>query len=1194
MNTSRLKNFAQQSRNILMDGVARRLQYWGMDMNSQVLEEPQAVYGGIIHHGQIYNDPSLKRKWDKLKSAVKQKGASHMVEEGAYTWFNRIMAIRILSKCGYDEPQVEYASENLRIPVIMQRARRGELDFLTEEEKKRIKPILQDYDRETEAFALLLAAWCHHHPLLNRVFGRLDDYTELLIPENILKENGFIHYLNTNDAISDEDFQKVELIGWLYQFYISEKKDEVYEGFKNNKKAGPEEIPAATQIFTPNWIVKYMVENTVGRIWLNHKPESPLRNKMKYLVESEYSQNVWLDNSQVDLEDEVISERPFINEVSELKLLDPACGSGHILVEGFDLLFDIYMEEYYSPKDAIENILKNNLFGLDIDLRAVQLARFALLLKAAVKYPALLRTELVPRIHAMPDLVIFDKQEISDFLGIDGTNYSEKLHEALDLMQDSQTLGSLIVFDFPEGMREFLVKRLEEFKQKPYKTTTETALLPKIQPFIEVIDLLTRKYESVATNPPYMGAGNFNADLKNYVSKYYKNSKSDLFAVFMELCLNESRPGGKMGMINQQSWMFLSSYEKLREQLLENYCFESMLHLGPRTFDEISGEVVQSTAFVLRNETASRKHQPATGFYHRLIDYKNSIEKEKRFLEKTNIHQSIRQSNFSKIPGSPIAYWVSDRVVEIFESGKFLYDIAVSGGRCKTHNDEQYVRYIWEIDQNELHKKWKLYNKGGEARKWFGNLEFLINWSEEAKNNYSKYGGLSNKEFWDKNGITWSGISSGRSSYRLKIKHSEYSSASPTIIEENDGLRCYILGFLNTNISDSMMKVINPTMQINVGDALKLPIIINREIEIVKIVEDLINISKNDWDSKEKSLDFKTNPLLDKNSNLKDAYGAWYYNVENNFFKLHTNEEKLNHIFNEIYGLQDEIIPDIPLIDITLLQDELANNILESLEQDFRKNGKGTITLPIKKIEVMSQLISYGIGCMMGRYRLDKSGLHIAHTNPEPSEIAPYSVSSPLYANPSKSEIRNLKFEIDDDALIPLMSSRGYFSDDALHRFKQFLVIVWGEETLTENLNFLQECLGLSLDDYLMKHFWKDHCRRYKKRPIYWLFSSKTGAFQLLAYMHRMNRFTAQKVREKYLFKHIRYLKEEIENLRKRDSFLDKTEARKLEQMIKDLHECEEYNLVLKDIADQQIEFDLDDGVKVNYTKFGEVLREIK
>ena len=537
MNTSALKRFAQQARNILKSGVEKQLIQWGYNPKTKRFEtEPQVIGGGALFGSKMIEDTDFNSKWQALRSAVQSKGAGQVVEEAAYTWFNRLMAIRILAKNGYIPAQMEYTSTESRITTIVQAARQGITPRLDENGQRIFRSLIEDDTRETELFSLLITAYCYENELLQRIFGRIDDYTGLLLPADILAQNGFIELLNTTDAISDEDYTRVELIGWLYQFYISEKKDEVFKSFKNKKKAEAEDIPAATQIFTPNWIVKYMVENTVGRLWLDLNPDSRLRESMCYLVE----------NPDVKAE-------PVVTEVAEIKLLDPACGSGHILVEGFDRLFAMYREEHYTAREAVDSIFARNLFGLDIDLRAAQLAQFALLLKAAAVDRSVITRNITPHVYAMPDKATFTEQEVEDFLGREGKDFVEPLREALQLMEQSQNLGSIMKFNIPPQARQAIASRYKHWTKHNAANILEQELWQRIKPYIEVLLVLTQKYEAVAANPPYMGSGNMNDDLKKYINDNYFKSKADLFSVFMEVCMQICKPRALMGMINMHS-----------------------------------------------------------------------------------------------------------------------------------------------------------------------------------------------------------------------------------------------------------------------------------------------------------------------------------------------------------------------------------------------------------------------------------------------------------------------------------------------------------------------------------------------------------------------------------------------------------------------------------------------------------------
>ena len=1164
MNT---KTFAQRARTNLMDGVAKKLLYWGFSPKGEVLEQPEKVSGGYTFRGDAYDDVNVPRLWSSLKAAVVKKGIEVVIEEAAYTWFNRMIAIRILAKNGYDLPQLDYAEGLNNTPIILQKARQGQYAFLNETEKTRLQKIIGDYNKETEAFALLLVGYCHSHNTLNKVFGRLDDYTELLLPDNMLQDQGFLHLLNTTDAISDDEYKEVELIGWLYQFYISERKDEVFASFKKKKKAEAKDIPAATQIFTPNWIVKYMVENTAGKIWLDHKPDSPLKDQMKYLVTNE------------DVSSSAVENKALISDVEQLTLIDPACGSGHILVEGFALLYQMYLEEYYTPEEAVLTIFVKNLYGLDIDDRAAQLATFAVLLKAAKVYPDVWDKDWQLNIYAMPEANSFSRQEVVDLLGEEGKDHIEALEKALQLMKQAKNLGSVMQLDLSEEAVSFIQQRYQDLQQKQVLDLNLQAIIQKAQPFIPVLLTLTKKYTAVVANPPYMSQKNMNADLKNSVNMIYPRSKSDLFAVFMESTLRMTVKEGFIGMINQHSWMFLSSYEKLRDYILTNCGIVNMLHLGPRTFEELSGEVVQSTAFVLEKGKNIK-----SGTYYRLVDYRNVQEKKENFLKGNNKHSSIPQTNFEKIPGYPIAYWASEKIQEIFSNGVLSRRTPVKKG-IDTGKNDLFVRYWYEVNEQKLSRynkdlKWFTYIKGGTLRKWFGNTELVVNWENDGLE-IKKYKGstIRNKDYIKKQAITWS--LTGSNGFGARYVH-------PNCVFDNNGSSVFpeanvefIIGYLNSVVTLKILGILNPTLAFQVGDIARIPIFWDESFKYSNLVKENIMISKKDWDSRETSCDFKQTPLLNKNTSLEKAYQAWQEEVFQDFFQLHTNEEELNRTFIDIYGLQDELAPEVALKDITILQEELNGKDLEAIESKFREEGATSISLPLNKAEVMQQFISYAMGLFMGRYRLDKPGLNIAHPDPTTEELAYY-----IY--------NDGHVVIDEDAIVPLMGTAANLKDDALYQIQELLDTIWGKDMRTDNLNFLQDGLNKDLEKYLVNDFWKYHCKTYKKKPIYWLFSSKKGAFQVLVYMHRMSAFTVEKIRANYLLEHLKYLNAEIGALEGNEANLSTKEARTLDQLRKDLQECEEYDMHLKNVADAQITFDLDDGVTENYKLFEDVMAKIR
>ena len=1186
MDTNRIKRFATEARNILKAGIAAKIMTLGFDKKGKVAEEhrPQLMQGGTLWNGQFYTE-RFYHQWMSLYNRIQQKGINEVYEEAAYTWFNRLCAIRILQKNNLCSPVLQY-SDAARTPIIVDEARQGHLPQMKEDLRQRIVELLDDDTKVTEQFALLITAWCHDNPILNKCFGSMADYTELLLPNNILTEGGFVDMLNHTEFITDEDFQSPELIGWLYQFYISERKNEV---FAKKGKFEADEIPAATQIFTPNWIVKYMAQNTVGRIYLDNNPyEITLQKKWQYLVEP---------SEKTPAENILRYE-----ELTDLKVADLACGSGHILNECFDLLYDLYIAEGYGRGEAIENIFKHNLTGVDIDNRAKQLATFALLLKACQKDASFADAHCLPNVLAMPKPWDEEKNGLVReflphfFLGQENQTHVNELIACFDLMKDADSLGSIMKFELNDSTR-LLVKQTVEYwhNQNFIPEAIRTQL-----PAFELILALTEKYHALVMNPPYMGAGSMNEVLSKYVKKNYEEGKADLFSTFMMLSIDRLVANGKYGMINMQSWMFLSSFEKLRNTLLNNFHIENMLHLGPRTFDELSGEVVQNTAFVIAKHKSDEG-----GVYFRLVDGKNCTDKKDMFLRALREHtskvyyQNVFQSNFEKIPGCPVGYWVSPDILRIFTSNLALSAVASPCVGLQTADNARFLRLWFEVSRSRIGfgfenaalaarsgLKWFPHNKGGGFRRWYGNQDYVLNWKnngEEIKN----YPGaiIRNPSFYYKSAVSWSVICSNKLNFRFYPVGVIPNMCGMCCYTDDFDTQIYILGLSNSKISELLFNIMNPTLNLSNGVFGKLPYIYSKSEEINPIVQENIFISRQDWDAHETSWDFQRNELLNMDAeipreelhpdSIEWCVEQYKKKWEQMFNQLHTNEEELNRQFIEIYGLQDELTPDVPIDEITILQQGEISFVPSEEDKDAPKVMKWNDDVIIK------QLISYAVGCMMGRYRLDKPGLHIAHPEPTAEEIAPYSY-------------HDRKYEIDDDGILPLMNSDCGFSDNAPLRMADFVRIAFGEETQVENLNYMEQCLGKTLEQYFVKDFWKDHKKMYQNRPIYWLFASKKGTFQVIAYMHRMNAYTVERIRAKYLLPFIEHLEQEIKKLDMRRAELTTKESKQLQTLQKQLDECREYHERLQVVAEQAISFDLDDGVVVNYAKFGDVLQKIK
>ena len=1225
MDTNRIKRFATEARNILKAGIAAKITTLGFDKNGFVAEEhrPQLMQGGALWNEQLQTE-GFYYQWMSLYNRIRQKGINEVYEEAAYTWFNRLCAIRILQKNNLCSPVLAYA-DAARTPVIVDEARQGRIPQMKEELRQRLVELLDDDTKVTEQFAILITAWCHDNPIINKCFGSIADYTELLLPNNILAEGGFVDMLNHTEFINDEDFKSPELIGWLYQFYIAERKDEV---FAKKGKFEADEIPAATQIFTPNWIVKYMVQNTVGRIYLDNNPyETQLQKKWQYLVEP----------SEKPSNDIILN----YNELEDIKVADLACGSGHILNECFDLLYDLYIAEGYGRGEAVENIFSHNLTGIDLDTRAKQLSQFALLLKACQKDAAFADAHCMPNVLTMPKPWNEETQgPIQDMLHIyfqgEATNgQKEDIIDCFDLMQDADSLGSIMKFDISESTR-LLIKQTTDYwcNQEIVPEEVRTQILA-----FKMILALTEKYHALVMNPPYMGGSKMNSILSKYVKDNYEESKADLFSVFMQMGMKRLIFNGKMAQINMQSWMFLSSFEKLRTQLLKNYNIDNMLHLGPRTFDELSGEVVQNTAFVLS------KHKPTEqgGVYFRLVEGKNCADKEQLFLSHINgnedgnriYYPNVEQKNFEKIPGAPIGYWVSPKIQEIFTSNLALSAVCSPGVGRQTADNARFLRLWFEPSYSRIgfgcenaalaarsQKKWFPCNKGGGQRKWYGNQSEVIDWENDGEAIKNFPGAvIRNEHCYFKESVTWNMISSGNLSFRFFPKGSILNNASNAICE---GDLSGLLGYLNSPITIKIANLINPTLNLSNGVVAKFPYLNVNTETYRNIVKQNVAISKSDWDAHETSWDFQRNELLSidtstytanidykiekhfeetgerinlspaapKLGSLKWRMEQYKTKWERKFMQLHKNEEELNRQFIDIYGLQDELTPDVQLSEITILQQgEIKITDQYSLcDNDgsiFTDSDGAILTvtgdsyLEWQDDVIMKQLISYAVGCMLGRYRLDKPGLHIAHPNPTDDEIAPY-------------EYKGEQWEIDDDGIMPLMPNDCGFSDNASARFADFIRVALGNEDHVANLNYVEQCLGKTLEQYFVKDFWKDHKKMYQNRPIYWLFSSKKGAFQVIAYMHRMNAYTAERVRSKYLLPYIEHLEAEIDKLDARRAELSTKETKQLQALQKQLDECREYHERLQVVAEQAISFDLDDGVVVNYAKFGDILQKIK
>ena len=1213
MNTAQLKSFASEARISLLSGVKSKMNALGFKENGEVDERdfPIKAPDGTLFQNEIY-DVAFYEKWMRLHEEIKRCGFRQVCEEGAYTWFNRLMAIRILAKNKIINPVLEFESPDIRIPVIVKHAHDGIRPDMPAFDTMRLDAIIDDDNRITDQFAILIVAYCQTTPILYKCFGMLNDFTELLLPTNILASNGFLNLLNSSSFITDEDFKTTELIGWLYQFYISDRKDEVFASFKKGKKAEANDIPAATQIFTPNWIVKYMVQNTIGRIWLDNNPYCTLKDDWKYLVEQ---------NHEVS-EDSILK----VTDIEKLTFADLSCGSGHILGEAFDILFSIYKDEGFNRRQAITSIFNNNILGIDLDTRAKQLSMFTLMLKACQQDNSFADAHCLPRVLDMPVVNLYTWRDLAGHMAtalqLECANKktSDEIEKCFTLMEQANNLGSIMKYDISDETRQYIQlcvdtqNRLHKFEDS----------FKELFNGLELILALTDKYSAVVMNPPYMSSGNMNDKLAKYVKDNYEREKADLFAVFMKVAEDHLKQNAKYGMINMQSWMFLSSFEKLRSHIIDDLQIDSMLHLGPRTFDELGGEVVQNTAFVITNIIPIYE-----SYYYRLVDFAPSAQKESCYLkalnQSYNCKYTVAQSNFKKIPNHSIGYWISEKMIDSFQNLKTGDKILPRHGLATSDNN-RFLKLWHEVDvdktslliRNIKSKKWFPMNKGGAFRKWYGNNEWVINYEndgQEIKDFAIKLYKCSsrtiqNTQFYFKPCLTWSALTSGKLSLRWSDEGAIFGSGAHCAFSDEKTM-LYGLGLMNSSLFYAYLSILSPTLNINVDDIRTVPYIESSIDFITDLVAQNIKISRLDWDAHETSWDFQKNELINmqnscrgnavdldflseqdkkeliaENRNhqigtdsslIEHCYRCYISKWEKLYYQLHANEEELNQKFIAMYGLRNELSPEVPQNEITILQQGEISFTLAPGSDDYE------YSIDWHKDVIIKQFISYAIGCIMGRYRLDRPGLNIAHPNPSEEELASYRIGE-----------NDQLFEIDDDAIIPLMSPESGFADCASTRVSQFIKMVFGEKNHAANMNFVQKALGKDLDTFFAKDFYADHKKRYQNRPIYWLFSSPKGAFQVLVYMHRMTPYTVERIRSKYLLPYIERLTERINDMNASILQLTSVQARALQKMEKDLQECREYHDMLHPIANQNISIDLDDGVVVNYAKFGSVLAKLK
>lgn len=1243
MNKGAIKNFATKARRKLISTVENKMEMLGITKNEctppiqkgEGYEVYKTTAGteNTIYGAEIFCRQSLVKE-------IKNKGYENVLEEVAYTWFNRIIAIRFMEVNNYLPTRVRVLSSDIEgkiEPDILNEAPDIDLDF-TEEE---VSLILNEKaeNKLDELFRFLFIKQCNKlSEILPELFEKTKDYTEMLLNISYINEDDVIRMLV--DGVPEEDFDittknengevqgQVEIIGWLYQYYNTELKDDTFAKLKNKVKISKERIPAVTQLFTPDWIVKYMVENSLGRLWIEHLraidesiSEKEIAEKFGwkyYLEEAEQEEEVNIKLAEIRKSYKDLTPQ-------DITCIDPCMGSGHILVYMFDVLMDIYTSEGYSEKDAVFYIINKNIRGLDIDKRAYQLAYFSIMMKGRSYNRRFFNGKKIEEegktrtIHPNPCLhEIEESNELPDDL-IEQLSinfkeiFSKEDLECIKYVQavfyDAKEYGSILSIDsyYNRKDRQYAEVSLKlyslwvgdnEILKNNNLTLIQKGLLNEIYPLLDKLlqqaFIMSEKYEIVVTNPPYMGVSSGSKKLINYVKDYFVDAKEDLFMVFILRCKDFTKKNGFQAMITQHTWMFLSRAEKLRISML-NYYIENMVHLGPRAFEEIGGEVVQTVSFVFRKAIIYE----INGRYSRVVDVNSQNEKERLFLNKNN-EIIFHQSDFSKIPGTIMAYWISHNQIDTFREKRFTDIVDIRVG-LDTGNNDLFLKCWYEVDYKkiyfnatsieELHSMTKVkyvpHTKGGIYRKWYGNYDYVIAFDRD---NYTKLMELGNhlpsRQFYFKEGMSWTRVSS-KFAVRYSPKGMVFNSACPTVFVE-DKCKKYTLALLNSCIVENYALLLSPTINFQAGDIGKIPYIKSEKYlsEIDELVFQNIQLVKREWDSFETSWDFSNHPLITYktsdnsinkcNYKIEDAFNSWRENAEMSFYKLKENEEELNRIFIDIYGLQDELTPEEEDKDVTVRKADRERDI--------------------------KSFISYAVGCMLGRYSLDAEGLIYAGGDFKDK----WDLENKKVRSIKKDEDGNIVSDIwvdatflpEKDNIIPITEEE-YLKNDIVSRFVEFVKTVYGEDTLEENLKFIAESLKTKgnssreiIRNYFLKDFYKDHVKIYQKRPIYWLFDSgKENGFKALIYMHRYNEDTVGKVRTEYLHK----IQASIENsilraehiIENSDNAREKAKATKdKNKYIKQLKETRTYDEAMAYKANERINIDLDDGVKVNYAKF--------
>lgn len=1175
MNKTAIKNYAVWARTELMKLVTQKAYEY------EVTEDSTPSYNTDSVHGRLLESEE-KKQLNELINEVKKNGFEHVVEEVAYTWFNRFIALRYMEVNNYLPQRVRvFTNENNEFkPEILTEAIHLEIDGL---DKQKVFKYIEDNNTE-ELYKYLLLTICNDmNQYLPDMFTSINDYKTLLFPNNLLKEDGVLARL-VSDIDEDSWSDQVQIIGWLYQYYIQMPKDELIHAKKQYKN---DDVPFVTQLFTPDWVVRYMVENSLGNYYLKMNPTTELYKNWQYFIKNNSTEN----SNNKKLED--------------IKIVDPCMGSGHILVYAFDLLISFYEEFGYSSRDAAISILKNNLYGFDIDQRAYQLSYFALMMKARSYNRRVLTQNIRPSIYCIESKTLDDEfiESVSNGNDLVQTN----LKKICSIYSNAYVFGSLLdvtSLDINElnTLNRYLDDYLKQDTGDLLSLLNKQKIKEEVKPIIQCILALKQKFDCVITNPPYLNSSLMPVELKNFLNKNYNDCKSDVFAAFIKKCIQITNKDGYLGMLTPYVWMFISSYEKLRSYVLSNINISSMIQLEYNAFE---AACVPVATFVFHNTEERYK-----GNYIKLSDFKGADNQAPKTIEAINNHEcgyyyETSSENFSKIPGSPIAYWVSSKLISAFQDGRPLSPVASPCVGLQTGDNGRFLRLWFEVcnqnisfgctscgDSSARATRWFPYNKGGDFRKWYGNSDYVLNWEKdgfEIRNFKDEKGKLrsrpQNTQYYFNESTSWSKISSGPISFRYKPSGFVFDVAGTSVFSDSHELLLYILSLCNSNTIMIMLKAISPTLNYEVGQIASLPVIMNEEkkIDIINLTNNTINLSKFDWDSYETSWDFTVHPLVKNHVNgINEAYNLWKDECNNRFKQLKSNEEELNRIFIDIYGLQDELTPEESDKDVTV------HYVIDSKE-DIPESFNGSNYVRTKQDEIKS-FISYAVGCMFGRYSLDTEGL--------------------AYAGGEWDNSKYKTFIPDTDDIIPICDE-DYFEDDIVSRFIEFGRTVYGSDNLEANLQFISDALGGKgnprevLRNYFLNDFFKDHCNTYQvtgsgKRPIYWLFDSgKKNGFKALVYIHRYTSDLIARMRTGYIHPLQSQYRTQIEMLNNQiDEAGSTSEKVKLQKQLKKVteqsQELGKYEEVVHHWADKMEPMDLDDGVKVNYAKFQELLAKIK